>query len=177
METIEKVTGKLYTQRYQPKTSIEGVKIVDLKTHLDEESDFGELLRLTDSGKLELFPDFSLKQINRTRLNPGSVKAWHVHFKQDELWYIFPQNSLVVGLWDIRKGSKTQDVTMRMVLGGGNSQLLMIPKGVAHGSANLTLIHVDMLYFTNQQFNSPDPDEGRISWDALGRDFWKPVRD
>ncbi|MBI2029030.1 dTDP-4-dehydrorhamnose 3,5-epimerase family protein [Candidatus Gottesmanbacteria bacterium] len=177
METIDKVRGKIYIQKYQAMNVIEGVKIVDLKNHLDEESDFGELLRLTDSGKLELFPNFSLKQINRTRLNPGSVKAWHVHFQQDELWYIFPSNSLIVGLWDIRARSKTQDVTMRMVLGGGNSQLLLIPKGVAHGSANISLNHVDMLYFTNQHFNSKDPDEGRINWDILGSDFWKPVRD
>lgn len=177
MDTIDKVSGKIYTQKYQAKSVIDKVQIVELKSFVDEESNFGELVRLTDSGKLELFPDFSLKQINRTRLNPGSVKAWHVHFKQDELWYVFPQSSLVVGLWDIRKGSKTAGATMRMVLGEGSSQLLRIPKGVAHGSANLTLGHVDMLYFVNQQFNSKDPDEGRISWDAMGADFWKPVRD
>ncbi|OGH18082.1 MAG: hypothetical protein A3F31_03740 [Candidatus Levybacteria bacterium RIFCSPHIGHO2_12_FULL_38_12] len=156
---------------------MEGVKIVPLEIYLAEDGDFAEVVRINENGKLEQVPGFKLAQVNRTRLNPGSLKAWHLHLKQDEIWYVIPTGLLFVGLWDIRKDSPTNGVTMRIVLGGGKSSLLFIPQGVAHGSANFSHEEVHLFYFVNKQFNLNNPDEHRIPWDSKGADFWTPERD
>lgn len=171
------IAPKVYQQDYSPKIVIEGVKIIRLKRHIGEDGDFCELGKINGNHELEGFPGFKLVQINRTRLEPDTIKAWHIHFKQDEIWYLLPEDRIFIGLWDLRNDSKTKDITMRIVLGGGFSQLLFIPRGVAHGTANFGEKHVDLFYFMNQTFNIKNPDEKRISWDSLGENFWVPKRD
>lgn len=168
--------SKIYTQSYEANPAIDGVKLIPLKNFVSEEGDFSEILRLKD-GEVEGFPGFKVQQINRTKLIPQAVKAWHVHFDQDELFYIAPMYDLFIGLWDVRKESKTAGVTTRLSLGGGNSQLLYVPHGVAHGNANFSYEPIQMYYFINKQFNPKNPDEHRIPWNALGADFWSPKRD
>lgn len=171
------VRPKIYTQNYSKKPIIEGVKIINLTSHVGEEGDLSEIIKVGNQGEIEGISGFKIAQVNRTRLNPGSIKAWHLHFRQDEVWYLIPSGELLVGLWDVRKDSSTQGITMKLVLGGDNSQLLFIPNGVAHGSVNFIRQTVELFYFVNQRFDLKNPDEHRIPWDAKGADFWTPQRD
>ncbi|MEK7079418.1 MAG: dTDP-4-dehydrorhamnose 3,5-epimerase family protein [Patescibacteria group bacterium] len=173
----EQIRPQVYNQDYSPASEIDGVQVIKLKHVISDEGDFAEVMRLNDKGELDQIPGFRIAQINRTRLFPNSIKAWHVHFKQDEAWYVPRSYQLFVGLWDLRKKSVTNKKIMRINLGGGNSALLFIPKGVAHGSMNLSSQPVELFYFVNQQFNPQDPDEKRIHWDAAGKEFWTPERD
>lgn len=178
MEDVdETVRSKIYTQSYTTTPKIEGVRIIPVENHLGEDGDFSEIIRLNEKGELHNVSGFKLVQVNRTYLFSKSVKAWHVHFKQDEIWYLPPIHSLFVGLWDIRKNSPTKNVTMRLTLGGGISSLLYIPSGVAHGSANFLERPVNLFYLVNKLFDMNDPDEQRIPWDTKGSEFWLPVRD
>lgn len=173
----EKVRPQVYTQDYSPQKLIDGVKIVSVKPNISEEGNFVELLRLDVKGVVDQFPEFCVAQINRSTQFPGSVKAWHLHFAQDEIWYVPPESHLVAGLWDVRKGSPTRGATMKIVVGGSTNRLLYIPHGVAHGSINHSQNLGIIIYFVNKQFNLKNPDEHRIPWDAQGRDFWLPERD
>lgn len=177
VKEIEVTSSKLiYPADYKEQELIEGVRIIDLKNIPAEEGDFSEILRIKN-GTLETVKGFKLAQINRTTLIPGSIKAWHLHYKQDEIWYVSPLDHLLAGLWDVRKNTATSGKTMRIVLGGGTSHMLYIPRGVAHGSAIFASKPAELYVFVNQQFNLKKHDEKRIPWDALGRDFWKPKRD
>lgn len=169
--------ANIYRQSYDKKTMIDGVKILEIPNFVGDDSDFSELLKLGESGETEKFPGFHLRQINRTKLLPNATKAWHMHFNQDEIWYALPSQQILVGLWDLRKNSPTTGVSMRFNIGCGKSQLVFIPRGIAHGSANFTGNVVEMLYFVNNQFDITDPDEYRLHWDALGKEFWLPERD
>ena len=84
------------------------------------------------------------------------MKAWHLHYNQEDVWFIPPDSKLVVGLVDCRKGSPTVHDTMRFVLGGGRARLLLIPRGVAHGVANMTSKVGRIIYYTNQHYNPKD---------------------
>lgn len=172
----EKNIGSIYKQKYGQGHFIKGVRLVDLKNIPSEEGDFSEIVRL-DKGKIKQIPDFEVVQMNRTRLFPKSIKGWHLHFKQDFVWYVSPFDHLFVGLWDLRKKSKTNEQKMRIILGSGKSQLLFIPKGVAQGTAVFQHKPLDLYVFSNQQFNIKDPDERRLPWDSIGKDFWKPKKD
>jgi len=176
-DIVEDIRPRIYKQDYSLQTNIDGVKLFSTKIFEGEEGDFAELIRINDAGEMESLEGFKLKQINRTRLFPNSIKAWHVHLKQNEMWYTNPTNSLLVGLWDLRKNSPTTGKMMRIPLGASNAKLLYIPRGVAHGSANFSGLNIQLYYFVDQRFDINDPDEKRINWDAKGADFWKPVRD
>lgn len=173
----QSVRGKVYTQDYSSKQFIDGVKIIQLKHAVGEEGDFSEILRLNEKGEVGQIPDFYVRQINRSTQFPNSIKAWHIHLKQDELWYVPEESHLMAGLWDIRKDSKTHGVTNRIVLGKSTHRLLYIPRGVAHGSVNFSGNLGIIMYFMNGHFDKEKPDEHRLPWDSLGSDFWKPERD
>ena len=164
-------------QDYGPQQKIEGVAIAEIKVFVGEDGDFSELARLSPDGKLEAFPDFQVRQISRSKVLPGSVKAWHFHLKQDEVQSVLPDDKLIVGLWDLRENSKTKGQTMKIVLGGGKAHWIYIPKGVAHGYTNPYKKPATVLYFVSEQFDIKDPDEMRIPWDAMGKDFWEVAKE
>lgn len=173
----QQVLPKVYTQTYGNKPVIEGVSIVTLKNFIGEDGDLSEVIKFTKEGTIEGFDGFKIEQINRTKLYPRAIKGWHLHLRQDDLWHVLPSSHIVVGLWDIRSSSKTKGAVMRVVLGGGESKLLFIPKGVAHGAMNVSQKDAEVLYFVNQRFDASNPDEKRLPWNSLGADFWKPLKD
>lgn len=171
----EKYSDKIFTQDYSKKPVIEGVQVVELKNMVGEDGTFSELLRLKENGEAEQFPGFFLKQISRSTMIPGSIKAWHIHFNQEDIWHIPPSEKMFVGLLDTRKNSSTKDITMRLSLGNGKAHLVYIPRGVAHGAANFSKKNASIIYFVNQLFDLTNPDEHRLPWNVLGEDFWKPT--
>lgn len=168
---------KVYLQDYSAKPQIAGVTILKIRNFVGENGDFSELFRLTETGESELIPGFRLRQINRSKQYTKAVKAWHLHYKQDEMWYVPPDEHLLLGLWDVRDGSPTKGVLQKIPLGGGNSIGVYIPRGVAHGAANFSGKKANVYYFVNNQFNPDDPDEHRLPWDAAGAEFWEPPKE
>lgn len=164
-------------QSYAPRPRIEGVELLDLVRHHDDGGSMTELVRLVD-GRPQALPDFTVRQVNFSELEPGAIKAFHLHARQTDLWYVPPSDRVLVVLADVRTGSRTEGVSMRLVLGSGGSRLLRIPPGVAHGVRNLGVATARVIYFTDLHF-SPAPaecDEGRLPWDYLGADVWNVTR-
>ncbi|MCS7092864.1 MAG: dTDP-4-dehydrorhamnose 3,5-epimerase family protein [Patescibacteria group bacterium] len=172
-EVIEKIT----LQDYSKKPVIEGVKIVGLRLLSGEDGTFEELLRLSEGGISDLFPGFNLRQINRSKIVPGAIKAWHLHYSQEDIWYVPPEDHLFLGLWDLRKKSPTRNLKMKIIMGAGQSKLVYIPRGVAHGVANVSQKEATVIYFVDRQFNPDRPDERRLPWDLAGANFWQIKRE
>ncbi len=168
----ESVQGQMTRQQYGSKQEIAGVRLLPLRTHVDDSGAFTELGRL-ENGALAGCEDFVVRQVNHSLVMPGAVKAWHCHLKQEDVWFVPFNHVVVVGLWDLRRESGTCGATLRFVLGQGRSQLLYIPRGVAHGVANLGTQEALLFYFVNQQFDPANPDEYRLPYDALGKEFWE----
>jgi dTDP-4-dehydrorhamnose 3,5-epimerase len=172
-DIIQEYRSLIGIQDYSEKKKIEGVEIYELKNFVGEDGFLCEIVRLNKGGYLEAIKDFKVLQINYSEAFPGVIKAWHLHLSQEDLWYVSPNQTVLVGLYDLRKDSPTRKIFMRFALGGGKSQLLYIPRGVAHGYANLTDQPISLIYFVNQKFDPASPDEYRLPWDLLGEDFWK----
>jgi len=160
------------TQDYSKSKEIQGVKITELKQFNDESGSFNELLRV-NNGLAENFPNFELKQVNYSEMVQGSVKAFHLHFNQEDIWFVPSSDKLLVGLLDVRSGSPTYKISQRIAAGSGKSLLIYIPRGVAHGAANLATSLSRIIYFINRQFDPKKPDEKRLPWDILGKEFWE----
>jgi len=169
---IPEAAPKVTVQDYTPSPKIEGVEFVDLKEFADCGGSFMELMHITD-GQCEAKAGFIPRQINYSVVQPGSVKAFHLHYRQNEFWFIPPAQRMLMGLYDVRNDSPSKGVSMRFVLGAHKPRLLYIPAGVAHGTANLGLTENSIIYITDQQFNLEALDEQRLPWDTLGADFWK----
>jgi dTDP-4-dehydrorhamnose 3,5-epimerase len=165
---------------YQDYTSagrIEGVEIVDVARFNDDGGAITELGRLTEGfhGQLE---GFEVKQFNYSEVEPDAVKAYHLHHRQTDVWYVPPHDKLLLVLHDCRSGSSTEGVTMRFVLGDGRNRLVRIPPGVAHGTKNLAPQMGRIIYMVDVMF-SPEKgecDEGRLPWDFLGAEIWDVIK-
>ena len=169
----EDYKNNLSVQDYPRKPTIEGVQIINNNVFTDDGGCFVELVRLNDNGTLKLFPDFQVRQSSYSQMMPGVIKAFHLHYNQEDVWFVLPYDRLLIGLFDARKNSPTYKNSMRFVMGAGKAQLLYIPRGVAHGLANVWNTPNNMVYFVNQCFDSDKPDEQRLPYDILGANFWE----
>ncbi|HEY9676680.1 MAG TPA: dTDP-4-dehydrorhamnose 3,5-epimerase family protein [Drouetiella sp.] len=165
--------SELSVQDYSKKTTIEGVQLINLNMFVDDGGCLAEIVRLDDNGNLQILPEFKVRQSTYSQMLPGVIKAFHLHYNQEDVWFILPQDRLLIGLFDARKDSPTYNKQMRFVLGAGRAQALYIPRGVAHGLANVGIAPANMIYFVNQCFDAANPDEHRLPWDILGEDFWE----
>ena len=140
---------------------IEGVVVKELVTHADERGFFREVIRETD----DFFDHFA--QWSHSLMYPGTAKAWHIHRKQTDYWYVI--GAMKVALYDTREGSATRGAIMEFLMGDGNPTCVKIPPGVAHGCRALTLSHI--LYVTSSVYAADD--EGRIPHDdpSIGYDW------
>jgi len=164
-------------QDYTPAAAIEGVEVADLRRFHDDGGSLTELGRLS-GGIHAAFPGFQVKQINYSEMEAGAIKAFHLHRRQTDVWFVPPGDKLLLVLVDVRAESRTRDARRRLVLGDGTSRLVRIPPGVAHGVKNLAASRGRIIYFVDTHF-SPAPaetDEGRLPWDFAGAAIWDVVR-
>jgi len=144
---------------------IDGVKIKDLVVHLDVHAEGEEVV--TQPGILmEVLrqDDNLLKQFGQsifTTAYQGTIKAFHWHEKQDDLWFVATGKALIV-LYDTRQNSPTYQQTQVITAGVDNYKLVLIPTGVAHGYKVLSQEPVLLFYHVTQVYNPQD--EHRIPY-------------
>ncbi|HJO26221.1 MAG TPA: dTDP-4-dehydrorhamnose 3,5-epimerase family protein [Planctomycetota bacterium] len=164
-------------QDYGGSPSIEGVELIPLRRFNDDGGSMTELARL-DGGAHEAVEGFDARQMNYSVLEPQAIKAFHLHRRQTDVWFVPPSDKIMLVLADVRAGSASEGVVQRIMLGDGNSRLVRIPPGVAHGCRNLRP-HAPgaIIYFVDVQFAvGEDCDEGRLPWDHFGEQVWEVER-
>src|SRR2546422_6785213 len=115
MEFTPHAKRAFHLQSYGLAPSIDGVELVELKRFADDGGTLTELARLSD-GRTAAVAGFTLRQINYSELAAGAIKAFHLHTRQTDVWYVPPGDRLLVVLVDVRQGSKTEGVRVRLVL-------------------------------------------------------------
>jgi dTDP-4-dehydrorhamnose 3,5-epimerase len=146
-------------------SAIEGVEIKRLVTYPDQRGFFREVIRVTD----EFFPE-GFGQWSHTKSYQGVVKAWHIHRRQVDWWYV-ASGRIKVALYDARSGSPTHGQVQEILMGEDlEPMVLKVPPGVAHGYRVLSP-EAHLFYITSRTYD-PD-DEGRIPHDdpAIGYDW------
>ena len=144
---------------------IDGVVLKELVTHSDERGFFREIIRVTD----DLFEE-GFGQWSHSLMHAGTAKAWHVHHRQTDWWYI-ALGTLKVALYDTRAGSPTHGELMEFLTGDHQpAQIIKIPPGVAHGCRAIAA-PVHLFYITSHTYDPAD--EGRIPHDdpEIGYDW------
>lgn len=157
---------------------LDGVKIKELKVWKDtpdlkqdiEPGLFMEVLRDDD----EMLKKFG--QSNFTIANKDTIKAFHWHKYQDDLWFLASGRAAIV-LYDKRDGSKTLGQTEVIYGGTDDYKLVVIPQGVVHGYKVLSKEPCLLFYHVTKAYNAKKPDEERI--DPFNKEInfdWKSLK-
>ena len=180
-DLVEEARTRLTRQSYAPRSPIAGVVLSEVAVSRSADGLFAEIARIDGGGAgVQGLEGFRPVQWNWSLLQPGAVKAWHLHLDQEDLFIVPPDSTLLVGLVDLRRdgNSDTRPSPQRLVLGAGHCHRLLIPRGVAHGVANLGTAPQALLYAVNQLFTADRDrtDEWRLPWDHFGTEFWSMGR-
>ena len=136
---------------------IEGVLIEPAALYPDDRGYFMEVARLGQK-LVSGFP-FEQTQISSALSYPGTIKAFHYHRHQTDVWA--PVSGMFqVGLVDLRTASKTYGLRNTLYVGALRPWRILIPPGVGHGYKVLGEGPAVLVYVTNQLYNPAD--EGRI---------------
>lgn len=144
---------------------IEGVVLKELFTYPDERGFFREIIRVTDDFFKEGFGQFS-----HSLVYSGVAKAWHIHKRQVDWWYV-ATGVLKVVLYDGREDSSTHGEIIEFLMGDNQpGRVLRVPPGVAHGCKAISG-PVNLFYVTSHTYDPSD--EGRIPHDdpTIGYDW------
>lgn len=149
---------------------IEGVRTKQLKWLKDDRGRLMEMLRCND----DIFRGFG--QVYVTCVNPGVVKGWHYHKKQDDS-FVPMAGKVRVGLYDDRDKSPTKGEVAEFILSPDQPYILQIPRGVVHGFENIGDTEAMVLNLPNMPYDHEHPDELRM--DPFKNDIpfkWKATR-
>lgn len=158
---------------------IEGVRVKQLKVHRDipdidqglEPGIFMEVLR-DDDHMMERFG-----QSNFTIASKGTIKAFHWHKFQDDIWFLASGQAAIV-LFDRRKDSKTFGQTEVIYGGTADYKIVLIPKGVVHGYKVLSNEPCLLFYHVTKAYDKLNPDEERMEpYDKTINFDWKSLKE
>lgn len=105
---------------------IDGVKVVPLRTIVDERGKIMHMLKATD----EHFIEFG--EIYFSTAWPGTIKAWHIHTRMTINNAVLRGHAKLV-MYDLREDSPTKGNLMEVFLGEDNHVLVQCPPGIANG--------------------------------------------
>ena len=180
-DLIAEARKHLIRQSYAPRPALAGVELSEMVVSRSTDGLFAEVARIDGgSGAVQGVAGFRPVQWNWSSLQPGAVKAWHLHLEQDDLFIVPPTSTLLIGLADLRGEAHAdpRPIAQSLVLGAGRCHRLLIPRGVAHGVANLGAESQAILYAVNRFFttDADHNDEWRLPWDHFGAEFWSMPR-
>lgn len=138
---------------------IEGVRVQPLSLYPDDRGYFLEVQRL-GSGLAAAFPREST-QVSAALSYPGSIKAFHYHMRQSDLWAPVA-GMFQVALVDLRLGSPTFGRRNTLYSGALRPWQILIPSGVGHGYKIIGGAQAMLVYLTDRFYDPQD--EGRIPY-------------
>ncbi len=105
-------SSELSVQDYSKKPTIDGVQLINLNFFIDDGGHLAEVVRLDENGNLQVLPDFKVRQSTFSQMLPGTIKAFHLHYNQEDCWFFLPHDRLLIGF---RCSQGFADITTRCV--------------------------------------------------------------
>lgn len=139
---------------------IDGVRVSPRDLWPDDRGHFLEVARL-GRGLASGF-DSASTQVSASASYPGTIKAFHYHVHQTDLW-VPCQGMLQAALVDLRDASPTFGRRNTFYVGTLRPWQLLIPPGVAHGYKVIGDGPAVLAYVTDRFYDPSD--EGRLPYD------------
>jgi dTDP-4-dehydrorhamnose 3,5-epimerase len=138
---------------------IEGVKVKPFDVWPDDRGYFLEVARLQQGLTAGFSPEEM--QVSAALSYPGTIKAFHFHLHQTDVW-VPAQGMFQVVLVDLRPDSRTFGLKNTLYVGALKPWQILIPPGVGHGYKIIGETPAMLVYVTNRLYNPKD--EGRIAY-------------
>lgn len=140
---------------------IHGLKIVELKAHVDDRGYLIEVLRATDEHFTTFGQVYLVGDVAR-----GTIRAFHKH---ENMWdyFFISHGSAKFTFRDDRPQSPTYEQMQTVVIGERNPTLIAVPPGVFHGWMALE-DDTQMVSIASAVYNRQEPDEVRVPPDSFG---------
>jgi dTDP-4-dehydrorhamnose 3,5-epimerase len=147
---------------------IEGLRLQPCDLWPDDRGYFLEVARMGQDLASEF--SFETTQMSAALSYPGTIKAFHFHRYQTDLW-VPVSGMLQVGLVDLRPDSRTFGLKNTLYTGSLKPWRLLIPPGIGHGYKVIGQGPAMLAYITNRFYDPAD--EGRIPYDdpSIGYDW------
>lgn len=138
---------------------IDGVQVQPYDLWPDDRGYFLEVIRMRQGLAAAFAPETT--QLSAAVSYPGTIKAFHFHKFQTDLWV--PMSGVFqVALVDLRPDSPTFGLKNTLYVGALKPWQILIPPGVGHGYKVVGESAGTLVYVTNQIYNPSD--EGRIPY-------------
>jgi dTDP-4-dehydrorhamnose 3,5-epimerase len=138
---------------------IQGVRVQPYDLWPDDRGYFLEVIRMRQGLAASFAPETT--QVSAALSYPGTIKAFHFHLYQTDLWV--PMSGVFqVALVDLRPESPTFGLKNTLYVGALKPWQILIPPGVGHGYKLVGESSGVLVYVTNQFYNPKD--EGRIAY-------------
>lgn len=138
---------------------IDGVRVQPYDLWPDDRGYFLEVIRMRQGLAASFAPETT--QVSAAVSYPGTIKAFHFHQYQTDLW-VPMSGAFQVTLVDLRPESPTFSVKNTLYVGALRPWQILIPPGVGHGYKVVGETSGVLVYVTNQIYNPRD--EGRIAY-------------
>ena len=125
----------------------------------DDRGYFLEVIRMKQGLAADFPPETT--QVSAALSYPGTIKAFHFHKFQTDLW-VPAAGMLQVTLVDLRPESTTFGAKNTIYVGTLRPWQILIPPGVGHGYKVIGESPAMLVYVTNRIYNPAD--EGRIAY-------------
>jgi dTDP-4-dehydrorhamnose 3,5-epimerase len=138
---------------------IHGVQVRAFDLWPDDRGYFLEVIRMRQGLAADFPPEST--QVSAALSYPGTIKAFHFHRHQTDLW-VPSAGMFQVALVDLRPESPTFGRKNTLYAGALRPWQLLIPPGVGHGYKVIGELPGMLVYVTNRIYNPQD--EGRIPY-------------
>ena len=118
-----------------------------LRKFKDQRGWLVELFR-DDELDTELFP--AMAYISST--NPGVARGPHEHIDQAGLFCFLGPSHFKLRMWDNGPESETFRIMMTLIVGAGDPQAVLVPKGVVHGYQNVGAVDGIVINLPNRLY-------------------------
>ena len=139
---------------------IAGIRIEPFPLWPDDRGYFLEVAR-AGQGLATAFPR-DTTQVSAALSYPGTIKAFHFHRHQTDLW-VPAVGMFQVALVDLRPDSPTFGIKNTFYAGTLKPWQVLIPPGIGHGYKVIGDTPATLVYVTDRFYNPQD--EGRIAYD------------
>jgi dTDP-4-dehydrorhamnose 3,5-epimerase len=157
----------IHTQCGPEKGQIAGTVIKLLQSWPDDRGHFAEIFRDNEP----VAAGFETKQSSLTMTRPRTIKAFHYHADQDDIFCPIT-GTVRIALIDFREDSPTFGIGNSIFCGDRYMKAVRIPAGVAHGYEVLGETEMTMVYFTNRHYNPKDEFRSRYDDPEIGFTWW-----
>ena len=138
-----------------------GVKTLIPKINYDDRGFVTEVFR-TDW--IDFFEGVIPKQVNLSKSDPGVIRAWHRHTRNQIDYFLVKKGTMKICIYDGDKNSKTFGKLVEIIAGDDELKIVKVPGHFWHGTKTVSDIPSETIYFLTNLYDYENPDEQRLDF-------------